>query len=361
MNEFIASLCCVLLMNLNLYVDERGADTFRNPEPNVLNCSMPAPLKPGDKIALVSQSYYIPFEKVQKAADVLRRWGFKPVIAPHVGEEHEGIYSGTLSQRLSDVRWALRNPEIKAILCNRGGYGAIQLVDLMESDEFSKNSKWLVGYSDVTTLLGMESCAGVMSIHGAMSSTLSEFDGMDTTSTLMRDLLLGKIPRYNLPPHPNNRRGHAQGILVGGNLCTFSPLLGSNVDVTKYDDIILFIEEVGESMHNIDRLFNMLKLQGVLSHCRGVVLGQFTDCGKELGFSSNEEMLSNYLKEYGIPVLCGFPAGHGEINLPLVMGAPVTMDVRKDGATLTFNIEGEQRDIYTDGLEELAREAKKKR
>ena len=354
MNEFIASLCCVLLMNLNVFVEERGIDITRDAdtENKTLVCSAPAPLKPGDKIALVSQSYFIPFEKVQKAADVLKRWGFKPVIAPHVGEKHAGIYSATLSERLSDIRWALRDPDIKAILCNRGGYGAIHLVGKLESDDLSKSSKWLVGYSDVTTLLGMESCSGVMSIHGAMSSTLAESDGMDTTSVLMRDLLLGKVPRYNLPPHPNNRKGHAQGTLVGGNLCTFTPLVGSDADVTKYDDIILFIEEVGESMHNVERLFNMLELQGILSHCRGVILGQFEDCGKELGFSSIEEMLSNHLKGYGIPVLCGFPAGHGKINLPLVMGAPVTLDVRKDGATLTFNIDGEQRDIFTEGLEE---------
>ena len=100
-------------------------------------------------------------------------------------------------------------------------------------------------------------------------------------------------------------------------------------------------------MHNIDRQFNILAMNGVLDRCKGVILGEFTDCGTEFTYESVETMLRNYLKEYGIPVLCGFPAGHGDVNLPLVMGAQVTIDVRNDGATLSFNIDGQQTPVQT--------------
>ena len=188
-----------------------------------------------------------------------------------------------------------------------------------------------------------------MSIHGTMSSFLAA-GGTDATSTLMRDLLMGQVPRYELPAHPQNIIGQAKGVLVGGNLCTFAPNLGTQADATKADDIILFIEEVGESMHNIDRQFNILAMNGVLDRCKGVILGSFVSCGNEFEYESVEAMLHPYLTAYNIPVMCGFPAGHDDINLPLVMGAPVTMDVRADGATLQFDIEGQQTEVHTSNL-----------
>ena len=103
-------------------------------------------------------------------------------------------------------------------------------------------------------------------------------------------------------------------------------------------------------MHNIDRQFNMLVMNGVLDRCKGVVLGEFSDCGSEFSYGSIEAMLCSYLEAYHIPVLCGFPAGHGDINLPLVMGAPVTLDVRANGATLQFDIEGQQTEVNTSSL-----------
>ncbi len=125
------------------------------------------------------------------------------------------------------------------------------------------------------------------------------------------------------------------------------PNVGSQADATKGKDLILFVEEVGESMHNIDRQMRILQMNGVLDRCKGVVLGEFTDCGSEFTYESVEAMLHELLVKYDIPVLCGFPAGHDDVNLPLVMGAPVTIDVRNDGATLQFDIEGVQRDVNT--------------
>ena len=309
-----------------------------------ITCTRPPYLKAGDKIALISPSYFTPMENVEKTADVLRSWGFEPVIGPNVGKVVDGRYAGTIAERVSDLRWALTDPEIKAIICNRGGYGTIQLIDQLSLKELAANPKWLVGFSDISTLHGLLTRAGVMSIHGTMSSFLAK-GGEDMTSTLMRDLLLGRVPRYELPAHEQNITGRAHGVLVGGNICTFVPNLNTQADATAGRDLILFIEEVEESMHNIDRQFNILRMNGVLSRCKGIILGEFTECGSEFTYASVEAMLRSYLKEYNIPLLCGFPGGHGDINLPLVMGAPVTIDVRNDGATINFNIDGEKEEV----------------
>jgi len=327
---------------------------FVNPDQNVQRCVKPDYLKAGDKVALVSPSYFTPMENVEKTVDLLRAWGFEPVIGPNVGKIVDGKYAGTVAERVSDLRWALSDPSIKAILCNRGGYGSIQLIDRLSLSVIKASPKWIIGFSDISTLHGLWSCAGVMSIHGTMSSFLAK-GGTDASSILLRDLLLGNVPRYELPAHEQNIEGKASGVLVGGNICTFVPNLGSQADATKGKNLILFIEEVEESMHNIDRQMRILQMNGVLDRCNGIILGEFTDCGTEFkqpdGTTiSVEAMLHEMLKDYRIPVLCGFPAGHGDVNLPLVMGAPVTIDVRGDGATLQFDIVGNQQPVNTDAI-----------
>ena len=224
-------------------------------------------LKAGDKVALISPSYYTPMENVEKTAEVLRGWGLEPVIGPNVGKVVDGRYAGTVAERVSDIRWAMGDPSVKAIICNRGGYGTIQLIDHLSLAELKASPKWLVGFSDISTLHGLSTRAGVMSIHGTMSSFLAK-GGTDATSTLMRDLLLGNVPRYELPAHEQNIEGQASGMLVGGNLCTFVPNLGSQADATQGNDLILFVEEVGESMHNIDRQMRILQMNGVLNRCK---------------------------------------------------------------------------------------------
>ena len=336
-----------LTLSAQPFVDNAVCATTPSPAKSSKSCTPPPYLRKGDKVALISPAYSTPYENVTNTANVLRSWGLEPVIGPNVGKLYAGKYAGTMDERLSDLRWALNDPDIKAIICNRGGYGTIHFVEEMALSELTSHPKWIVGFSDITTLHGMECRAGVMSIHGTMSSFLGPSGGTDDTSTLLRDLLMGKVPQYELPSHPQNIPGHAKGTLVGGNLCTLVPLLGSEADATSLDNIILFLEEVEEPLRNIDRLFNALRLSGALSRCRGVILGQFTDCGTDLTFESSEAMLCEYLKKYNIPVLCGFPAGHDKVNVPLVMGAPVSLDVRADGATLSFDLPGKKTKVST--------------
>ena len=312
----------------------------------VLHCVQPAFLKAGDKVALISPSYYTPASTLQNAANVVRSWGLVPVLGPNSDKQLDGKYAGTPEQRASDVRWAVNDPEIKAIICNRGGYGSIQLINLLNTDEIQASPKWIVGYSDISTLHGLWNSAEVMSLHGTMSTFFAS-GGTTKTITMMRDFLLGIVPRYELPAHAQSIQGHAKGVLVGGNVCTFAPNIGTQADATRFDSLILFVEEVGESMHNVDRQMRILQLNGVLDRCCGVILGDFAGCGSEFTFPSCEAMLHEMLAPYHIPVLCGFPAGHGSMNLPLVMGARVTLDVRSNGATVQFNIDGTQQTVRT--------------
>ena len=323
-------------------------------QPNIeplAECTAPAFLKKGDKVALLSPSYSTPDSNIQKTADVIKEWGFEPKIGKNVSKLEAGKYAGTAEERAEDFIAALKDTSIKAILCNRGGYGTIQLVDLIDPKLIKDNPKWLIGFSDITTLHAMQTKAGVMSIHGTMSSFIAKTAGKDNNSTLLHDLLKGEVPTYKVPKHQYNQKGKAEGILVGGNMATFVPLVGaSDIDVFSNDGIILFLEEIGESLHNIDRMFNTLELHGVMENVRGVILGEFVDSGTDLDYETTEAMLSSYLKKYDIPVLCGFPAGHDDMNVPLVMGAKVKMDVGDDGATLAFDIGGEKKEVDTDKL-----------
>lgn len=349
----VAALAAVLTLSSLTMLTSCNKDDESTPDELIeTKCQQPAFLKAGDKVALISPSYFTPYENVEKTAEVLRGWGLEPVIGPNVDKVLDGRYAGTVAERVSDIRWALSDPTIKAIICNRGGYGTIQLIDQLTLAELKASPKWLVGFSDISTLHGLMTRAGVMSIHGTMSSFLAK-GGKDVSSTLLRDLLMGSLPRYELPAHKQNIKGSAHGRLVGGNICTFVPNLGSQADATykANNDIILFIEEVGESMHNIDRQMRILQMNGVLDRCRGIILGEFTSCGTEFTYESVEAMLHTMLAEYNIPVVCGFPAGHGDVNLPLIMGAEVHIDVRDDGASVYWSgLEGEEHQVHTDEI-----------
>ena len=356
-NCFHSAACAALTIALSGFLftacsdDSSSSASGQGKADPLAECTAPAFLKKGDKVALLSPSYSTPDSNIQNTAAVLKEWGFEPVIGKNVGKLDAGKYAGTAQERADDFTAALKDTSIKAILSNRGGYGTIQLVDLIDLKLVTDNPKWLIGFSDITTLHAMETKAGVMSIHGTMSSFIGKTRGKDDNSTLLRDLLKGTVPTYKVPKHKFNQKGKAEGILVGGNMATFVPLVGaSDIDVFSGDGIILFMEEVGESLHNIDRMFNALELHGVMENVKGVILGEFEDSGTDLNYETTEEMLSKYLKKYNIPVLCGFPAGHGDVNVPIVMGAKVKMDVTDNGATLAFDMDGEKKDVDTDKL-----------
>ena len=297
----------------------------------------PPYLKAGDKVALVSPAYWVPQEAIHQAAETIKSWGLQPVVGPHTNSLNVDAYAGTADERAADLLWALEDDSIKAIVCSRGGYGSIHLLNRVPIESYQQHPKWLIGHGDITMLLYAIAYAGVMCIHGPMAYQIAS--SQEPATSITRDILFGTQPQYRIPSHPYNRSGHAEGILVGGNLSSYSAVAGTKIHLASKHDIILFIEEVEESLHDIDRLFYMLRLQYDFERVKGIIFGTFSSIKYDLQYGCVEQMLIAHLHDYDIPVCCGFPVGSNSC-IPLIEGAPCSLDVASDHATLTFNING---------------------
>ena len=297
----------------------------------------PSYLKEGDKVALVSPAYWVPQEALEQAAEAIRSWGLQPVIGPHTNSLNVNAYAGTADERAADLLWALEDDTIKAVICSRGGYGAIHLLNRIPQECYLQHPKWFIGHGDITTLLYTIVGAGVMCIHGPMAFQIAS--SQEPASSITRNILFGTLPQYRIPGNTYNQIGYAEGILVGGNLSSYSSIVGTKYHIPPKQDIILFIEEVEESLHSIDRLFYMLRLQLDFERVKGIIFGTFSSIKYDLQYGSVEQMLIAHLHEYEIPVCCGFPVGSNSC-IPLIEGAPCSLEVSLDKAVLTYHITG---------------------
>jgi muramoyltetrapeptide carboxypeptidase len=300
---------------------------------------MPAALKAGDTIAVVSPSSTPDSITVVKGCQTLREWGFVPVVGPHALSNWHG-FAGTADERTADMLWALRDSTVKAILCSRGGDGAVQVLQRIALNEFYNHPKWVMGFSDATALHSAEVAAGVMSIHCSMCDGISLRGERDSVNAVLRRLLQGELPGYQVPAHPFNQRGEAEGILVGGNLSVLCGLAGSDYDFLNRvnEGLILFIEDTGEGLSKVDRMLHQIEIQGILSKLKGVVVGHFSKYkSPENGFADMYDMLHEYLQHYGIPVCYDFPVGHHSgLNYPMVEGCRARFKVGDEGTSLQF-------------------------
>ena len=303
---------------------------------------MPAPLKLGDKIAIISPASTPGDDNPEKAAATLQAWGFDPVIGPHALTKCHA-YAGTIEERCADLLWALNDPDIKAIVSTRGGYDSAMLLDPMTHEDFKRHPKWIVGYSDITALHSAMVCSGVMSLHANMGGALGSKGAEDSINLMLRDVLMGKLPSYTVPAHPLNKMGTARGIVLGGNMAVFTNIGGSKEwdfldrDNFKGKDIILFFEDVSESMPRVNSMLQQLRLKGVLDHVKGIIVGRFTEYEPRDGWTDMNEMLAETLNKYNIPVCYDFPASHDESwNYPMIEGCPAELTVAPEGVTLTF-------------------------
>lgn len=304
---------------------------------------LPPYLHEGDKVVILSPSGKIDKSFLKGAVKRLTSWGLHPVLSRHAGSSN-GVYAGTVSQRLEDMQEAMDDPNTRAILCSRGGYGAVHLVGKLDFRRFRESPKWLIGFSDITALHNLWQKEGFASLHAPMARHLTVEPEDDFCTQALRDILTGTIvtPKgnfsYTCETHKLNRRGTAEGILRGGNFAVFNGLRGTPYDIPA-DGTVLFIEDVGERPHAIERMMYNLKLGGVLERLSGLVIGQFTEyeekkqLGKELYGA-----LADLVKEYDYPVCFNFPVGHVPMNLPLINGSPVRLDVSKKEVQLTFQL-----------------------
>ncbi len=303
---------------------------------------MPPALNPGDKIAIISPASTPGDDNPEKAAATLRAWGYEPVIGPHALAKYH-MYAGTIEERCADLRWALTDPEIKAIVCTRGGYGSSMLLDPMTKEDFRNHPKWIIGYSDITALHSAMVCSGVMSLHANMGGALGSRGADDPINMMLLDILTGETPSYTVPAHPLNVTGTAKGIVLGGNMAVFSNIGGSSEwdfldrDFVMSHDIILFFEDVSENLPRVNSMLQQLRLKGVLDQVKGIIVGRFTEYEPRDGYNDMNEMLSETLNHYGIPVCYDFPASHDESwNYPMIEGCPAMLKVTPEGVSLTF-------------------------
>ena len=294
---------------------------------------IPRSLGPGAKIAIVSPSSIIKPQNVYNALPVLRDRGWEPVVSPHAFDRH-GSFAGTADNRYSDLADALTDPGVGAILCSRGGYGAVHLLERLARLPLEETPKWLIGFSDISALHALLTSRGIASIHAPMAKALADHGGDNADNRALLDFLAGEGLEYSLDPSPMNRPGDATGLLVGGNLSVISDLVGTPFDVIK-PRRILFIEDVNEPIYKIERMLYQLRLSGVLADLAGLIVGKFSGCAPDAVFASVNNIVADLTRDYSYPLAYDIPVGHVTHNIPLVCGAACSLSVGESSVEIS--------------------------
>lgn len=283
--------------------------------------TIPPYLKKGDTIGLICPSGYMPIEKVQTCIHVLQQWGYKVKIGKTVGHQYH-YFSGTDEERLNDLQTMIDDDSIQAVLCARGGYGLSRIVDQINFKKFRKNPKWIIGYSDITLLHShLYTKYKIASLHSPMAAAFNNGEHTNRYIQSLRKILRGQKGNYVTTPHLFNKPGKVTGTLVGGNLSLLCHVCGTPSDIST-NGKILFLEDVGEYLYNIDRMLQQLKRIGKLKGLAGLIFGGFSDAkdtvipyGKTI-----DEILADAVKEYEYPICFNFPIGHSNENYPVKIG-----------------------------------------
>ena len=302
---------------------------------------IPPYLKQGDTIGISSPAGFITLEQIQPSVLQMQRWGFNIKIGGTIGKR-DFTYGGTDEERLIDFQKMLDDPNIKAIMCARGGYGFVRIIDKLDFSLFKKRPKWIIGFSDITVLhCHLSKKYGIASIHSKMCNSFpddwSKAEPIQIETILsIKNALIGEQMGYDAPINPNNRLGNVDGILVGGNLSIVETLAGSDSDLDTKNKI-LFIEDTGEYLYSIDRMLWNLKRSGKLKNLRGLIIGGFKvkpdDAGEEFG-KSIYEIVMEKVAEYDYPIAFDFPVGHQRNNFALKCGVNHVLEVRENGTKL---------------------------
>ncbi len=297
-------------------------------------------LKFGDTLGFIAPSGVLRKEGIIELAKAeAERMGFKVKLGDSCHNRY-GYLAGTDAERAQDVNAMFLDDEVDAIICLRGGYGAMRILDLLDWDMIAAHPKIFVGFSDVTALhIALLQRCNMVTIHGPMSSTwgdspLDDFSRESLYRTLMNPTPVGEL--LNPPEYPRAtvNPGVAEGQLVGGNLTLIAASLGTpwQLDTTGR---ILFIEDVGERTYCLDRMLTQMRLAGMFDKCAGVVFGDFSDCPIEypaFGLTL-EEIIRDVVKPCGKPIFTGLRCGHCTPKLTLPFGVRCRMDA--DACTLT--------------------------
>ena len=298
---------------------------------------IPPYLIKGDLIGITCPAGYMASEKAQTCIQTLQQWGFEVMVGKTLGSNSTTYFSGTDEERQNEFQAMLDDDSIKAILCGRGGYGVSRIIDALDFTRFKKKPKWIIGYSDITVLhCHLNRRFKIASLHSPMAAAFNEGEYKNEFIASLRKAITGKKANYKYVAHPHNKTGIATGELVGGNLSLIVHLIGTPSELDTKNKI-LFIEDIGELIYSIDRMFLQLKRSGKLNNLAGLVIGRFTetrDTERPFG-KSLEDTISEYLKEYDFPVCFGFPVSHHKENYALKVGVAHQLIVSKRKVQLT--------------------------
>lgn len=297
----------------------------------------PLPLKPGDKIGLIAPSRKIDNGDLTTFIKLIEEWGYQVVLGENLyGVHHQ--FSGKDSERADDFIQMINDPDIKAILCVRGGYGTVRILDKLNKQLLQKNPKWIIGYSDITVLHSFyNKVIECETIHATMPVNFTLESKNNESWIRLRNVLRGDLIGYQINSHELNREGKVTGMLVGGNLSVLFSLRGTLCDLDT-DGKILFIEDLDEYLYHIDRMIMNLRISGKLKKLKGLIIGgmtQMKDNNVPFGKSAYE-IIADAVNDYSYPVVFDFPAGHCEPNLPLILGRNVILDCNDKRVKLDF-------------------------
>ncbi len=295
--------------------------------------AIPPFLKPNDTIAIIAPARSISREEVAFAKSFFEAAGFHVVFGAHLFSiEHQ--YAGTDAARAADLQWALDNNEVKAVICARGGYGTMRIIDQIDFSQFLKNPKWVCGFSDVTVLHShIHHVCNVQTLHCTMPITME--NGAEMNREQMVKHLKGESLTYSIPAHPNNRLGTEEAEVVGGNLSILYALAGSSSEIDTKGKILL-IEEVDEYLYHIDRMLLQMKRSGKLAHLKGLIIGSFTKIhDNDIPFGKTvEEIVLDHCKNTHFPIAFNVPVGHDIVNYSFCFGRKTLLKVEKEGTRI---------------------------
>lgn len=284
-------------------------------------------LKKGDKIGIISTARKINSKELKYAIETLEKWGLKVVLGRNIYASNNQ-YAGNDNQRIEDLQHMLNHTEIKAILCARGGYGTVRIIDHLDFSIFKSNPKLIAGFSDVTVLHSHLHNLNISSVHSTMPISFKSNTAASIES--LKNALFGENIDVKCDGHPLNRHGKASGQIVGGNLSILYSLIGTPTDIDT-ENKILFIEDLDEYLYHLDRMMTSLKRSGKLSSLKGLVVGGMTKMNdNHIPFGKTaEQIILESVSEYNYPVCFNFPAGHIDNNLALKLGENIRLDVGK--------------------------------
>lgn len=286
----------------------------------------PAPLKTGDRVGIVATARRINASDVEAAVRVLEGWGLSVALSPHLYNTSHSYLAGTDEDRISALQQFLDDPDIKAIFCARGGYGTTRIIDAIDFRTFMNHPKWIIGYSDITSLHLKLSTLGVESIHGTMPIMFGKDDVAGSLQSL-RKLLFDETHTLHASSSGYNKPGKGTGLLTGGNLSLLADSLGSSHELETKGKILI-IEEVDEYMYRVDRMVVQLKRAGKLDALAGLAIGHFSDIKDAESFGETvEEIVRYHTREFNYPIGFGFPVGHIHPNEAWICGRNAVLEV----------------------------------